>query len=407
MPPTSRILLADADAFFVAVARLCDPEGAGRQKYLVVGGSAAGRGVVTSASYETRAYGVRSGMPTAQALRLCPQAITVGVPRRACAEKSREIRSVLERFTPSVQAASIDEFYLDLTGTERLYSDEPLAETAARIRETVIRETGLTVSIGCGTSKLIAKLAAKRAKPHRNNPRGVHAVPAGEEQAFLATLDLADIPGIGPRLQEQLANRGLKRVQDALNVDTALLESWFGTRTGTWLYKRMRGLDEGTVTPHVRAKSLSHEETFAVDLHRDEDLDRELLRLATRVAADMRARDMRARTMTVKIRDYDFQTRQASQTLAESVSSDRPIYTTARELLARLRRARRAPARLLGVAASNFVDDDDLSMQVELFQQPSQSALETERDRDLDRALDAITARFGRSRIVRAKEVSE
>ena len=116
MSTSARILLADADAFFVAVARLCDPEGAGRQKYLIVGGSASGRGVVTSASYETRAFGVRSGMPTAQALRLCPQAVPVGVPRRACSEKSREIREVLQRFTPSVEAASVDEFYLDMTG---------------------------------------------------------------------------------------------------------------------------------------------------------------------------------------------------------------------------------------------------------------------------------------------------
>jgi DNA polymerase-4 len=136
MPPR-RILLIDADAFFVAVARLVDPEGAGRAPLLIVGGSPEGRGVVCSASYETRAFGVRSAMPTAHALRLCPRALLVPVPRRACVEKSRAIRRVLERFAPVVQAASIDEWYLDLGGTEALYQHEPLEATARRVRDAV------------------------------------------------------------------------------------------------------------------------------------------------------------------------------------------------------------------------------------------------------------------------------
>ncbi len=157
-----RILLADADAFYVAVARLVDPDGAGKEPLLIVGGSSK-RGVVTSASYETRRYGVRSAMPTAHALRLCPKAVVVSVPRKACSQKSREIRKALERFSPVVEPASIDEFYVDLTGTERLYH-ESLAATAARIRAAVLESTKLSVSIGGGTSRLIAKLAAEEAK---------------------------------------------------------------------------------------------------------------------------------------------------------------------------------------------------------------------------------------------------
>src|SRR5689334_2852368 len=175
-----RILLVDADAFFVAVARLVDPEGAGKAPLLIVGGAAGSRGVVCSASYETRKFGVRSAMPISRALRLCPDAMCVPVPRRACSAKHREIRDVLERFTPRVQGASIDEWYLDLAGTERLHGDASLATLAHRIRQSVAEATGMTVSIGGGTSKLVAKLAVERAKPKPGTgANGVHIVAPG------------------------------------------------------------------------------------------------------------------------------------------------------------------------------------------------------------------------------------
>ena len=152
-----RILLADADAFFVAVARSVDPDGAGKSALLIVGGRPGSRGVVCSASYETRAFGVRSAMSIAQALRLCPDAMCVPVPRQACSDASRAIRRVLERFTPVVEGASIDEWYLDLGGTEALYHHEPLETTARRMRDAVKAETGLSLSVGGGSNKLIAK----------------------------------------------------------------------------------------------------------------------------------------------------------------------------------------------------------------------------------------------------------
>src|SRR5438128_9302557 len=154
-----RILLADADAFFVAVARMVDPEGAGKAPLLIVGGSAASRGVVCSASYETRKYGVRSAMPISRALKLCPDAMCVPVPGKACGVKSGDIRRVLERYSPIVEGASIDEWYMNMDGTEGVYHHEPLAVTAQRMREAVHRETGLTVSIGGGTNKMGAKPA--------------------------------------------------------------------------------------------------------------------------------------------------------------------------------------------------------------------------------------------------------
>ncbi len=405
-PSPSRILLADADAFYVAVARLTDPEGAGRTPLLIVGGAADGRGVVTSASYEAREYGVRSAMPTAQALRLCPGATVVPVPRDVCSRKSREIRRVLGNFTPVVEPASIDEFYLDLTGTEQLYKGEDLTTTAARIRQTVIEETDLSVSIGGGTSKLVAKLAAKRAKPRPGREgSGVFIVPPGEEQAFLEQLDLADIPMIGPRFQEHLARYGLRRVKDALQHDVETLVAWFGERSGQWLYRRIRGRDTGHVEGRPRAKSLSHEETFAVDLTTDNDLERELLRLTSSVARDLRAKSLRARTITVKIRDADFTTRQASHTLPDAVCADRPIYETAARLLHKLRKARRTGARLLGIAGSHLAREGDSTRQLALFDEEPVAALETRRDQTIAHAMDEINVKYGRKGIVRAAEV--
>src|SRR6266704_2104730 len=190
-PPDRRILLADADACYVAVARLVDPEGAGRATLLIVGGSAERRGVVMSASYEARAYGVQSAMPMARAARLCPGATIVPVPWEACAEKGEQIRDVLLRFTPLVERASSDEFYLDLSGTERLYHEEPLAATARRVRQAVLDETTLSMSIGGATSKVVAKLAAGVAKPHPGSAAdGVHVVAPGAEAEFLRRFSL-------------------------------------------------------------------------------------------------------------------------------------------------------------------------------------------------------------------------
>src|SRR3989475_6714969 len=166
-----RILLADADAFYVAVARAVDPDGAGKASLLIVGGSRESRGVVCSASYETRKFGVRSAMPIARALRLCPDAVCVPVPFKACVQKSAEIRKLLHQFSPIVEGASIDEWYLDLTGTEGVYHHEPLEATAQRIRSALLEATGLTLSIGGGTNKLIPKVAGERGKPSARGSR--------------------------------------------------------------------------------------------------------------------------------------------------------------------------------------------------------------------------------------------
>jgi DNA polymerase-4 len=390
-----RILLADADAFFVAVARLVDPEGAGREPLLIVGGTRQSRGVVCSASYETRAYGVRSAMPIARALRLCPQAMCVPVPRRACQQKSGEIRQVLERFSPVVEGASIDEWYLDLAGTEALYRHESLAGTAGRIRDAIRRETGLGVSFGGGTSKLIAKLAVERAKPKPGNAAtGVHVVPPGEEAGFLRGFALADLPMIGPRFQERLAKLGMRTVPDVLQYDRDALTRWLGAREAAWLYDRVRGIDARDVAPRLETKSISRDETFPEDVADDAALLRELLALVTRAAADLRAEGLTARTVTVRIRDHDFRNRSASRTVEEGVMSDRVILAVARPLLARLRAARPVPARLLSVALTSLAEDEAAD-QLALFERERDAIVETDRDRAVARAVDQVRARFG------------
>ncbi len=400
-----RILLADADAFFVAVARMVDPEGAGRAPLLIVGGTRESRGVVCSASYEARKYGVRSAMPISRALRLCPQAMCVPVPRRVCGEKSREIRAVLERYAPVVQSASVDEWYMDLGGTEGIYEHEPLAVTAKRIREQVEATTKLSVSIGGGTTKLVAKLAVERAKPKPGtNATGVHIVAAGEEGRFLETFDLAEIPLIGPRFQERLSKLGMRTVPDVLQYDLQTLKQWLSAREAEWLFDRVRGIDHSELEAHGDAKSISRDETFAADIDTDDELARELLALVTRAAADLRGDGLTARTVTVRIRDHDFKTRQASRTLDAAVISDRVILEVAHLLLAKLRKARRVPARLIGVALSSLAADSTAD-QLTLFERRDNALAETDRDRLLARTVDRVRARFGDKGILPARLV--
>jgi DNA polymerase-4 len=400
--PVRRILLADADAFYVAVARLVDPDGAGKARLLIVGGAAERRGVVTSASYEARAYGVHSAMPMARAMRLCPGATVVPVPWAACAAQSHKIASVLRGFTPTVEQASSDEFYLDLSGTERLYHGEPLGTTARRIRDAVLAETALSVSVGGATSKLVAKLAASRAKPRPGVPAdGVRVVAPGEEAAFLLEFTLAELPQVGPKFQERLARLGLHTVRDVVSHGQETLIRQLGEREGRWLYQQAQGIDHAAVEPDREAKSVSRDETFPVDLDDDDALAAKLLALADRASADLRDAGLLARTVTVKLRDADFTTRQASRTLPDPVQADRVVFTIARGLLHKLRRARRTPARLLGVALSQLVPLA-APTQLTLLDAPSDAILESERDRTISQLIDQVRERFGPDALGRA-----
>ena len=394
-----KILLADCDAYFVQVAKLEDPDGAGREELLIVGGSADHRGVVTSASYACRAFGVRSGMPTSQALRLCPRAVLVGVPRGACSRKHGEIREILLQYTPLVESASIDEFYLDLTGTEQVHRTDDLAVMAHRIRQHVLEATQISISIGGGNTRIVAKLAARKAKP-----AGTYVVSPETVPQFMAEIELAAIPGIGPKFQEKLRSYGLQRVADVLPFDEKALTAWFGEATGPWLHERIRGIDNGQIEPRGVAKSISRDETFARDLTNDDALLTELARLSADAASDLRSRDLRARTVAVKVRDPDFTTRQARQTLEVGIESDRAIYDVARELLIKLRKARRGGVRLLGVSLAGFTDQHGIE-QLGLF--GTTATVETEKDRRLSRVMDDVRDKFGAASIVSGRAMPQ
>jgi len=395
--PIPRILLADCDQMFVAVARRADPEGAGKARLLVVGGSAKSRGVVCSASWEAREYGLRAGMPIARAVRLCPEAMFVPVPGRECHQAHRAIRAELERWTPEVHPASVDEFYLDLTGTERLYRDEPLELTARRVRAGVLEATGFTLSIGGATNRMIAKMAAERAKPRpKSGATGVLVVPPGEEAAFMAERDLAEIPGVGPRLQTELKKRALVRVRDALPLDQETLVRWFGRGTGGWLYRCIRGEGSAELALEPASRSISRETTFSRDLASDEAIESRLLRLLTELAAELRRDGQATRCVTVKLRDQDFRTRQAGRTLPEALSTDRALFEVARALLRTLRQRRQTPARLVGVSFS-ALESQAGPAQLELLR--ASSEMETPRDRQLAEAVDRIGRKHGRGAI--------
>jgi DNA polymerase-4 len=399
MVPHPRILLADADAFFAAVARLVDPEGAGKATLLIVGGRRGSRGVVCSASWEARQYGVRSAMPIARAEKLCPQAMFVPVPGRECGNKSREIRKVLEKFTPIVSGASVDEWYMDLGGTEGIYHNESLRDTAHRIRAAVKRETGMSISIGGGTNRLVAKMAVERAKAKPGTTAdGVHIIAPGDEGAFLRTFNLADIPMVGPKFQSKLASLGMVTVPDLLKHDIVSLRRMLGTNAAEWLWDRAHGIGGSEVEGHGDRKSMSRDETFSVDLTKDEDIERELLGLVTKAAWDLRQGGFTARTITVKLRDRDFKTRSARRTLAKPVVSDRVIMETAKELLTKLRGARRVPARLIGVALSSL-SEDPRADQLHLFTSDDQR-LESDRDLVIARTVDKVRKKFGAKGIV-------
>ncbi|MBI5600313.1 MAG: DNA polymerase IV, partial [Gemmatimonadetes bacterium] len=381
------------------VARAVDPAGAGTASLLIVGGRPGSRGVVCSASYETRAFGVRSGMPIAQALRLCPAATCVPVPRTACADTSRAIRRVLDDFTPLVEAASIDEWYLDLSGTEALYHHEPIGETARRIRDAVFAQTGMRVSIGVGPNKLVAKLAAERAKPKPGSgATGVHVVEEAGVLAFMRTLALGDIPGIGPKLQEKLASVGLVAVRDVLEADAASLARWLGRETAYRVLRKARGESDASVEPRAPAKQVSREETFDRDIADAGVLRRELQILAHRVAADLRGDGLEARTITVKIRDLRFTTRTMSRTFDAPISSDTAVAEAAQELMGALREDWSAPVRLAGVALSKFTparDAEQLGIFGSRDAAGASASGESLRDRELSRAVDRVREKFG------------
>ncbi len=341
----------DMDAFFVSVEELFDPSLRG--KAVVVGGQRHERGVVSAASYEARKFGVHSAMPLRTAAKLCPQAIFVdGHPDRyrACSEK---VHKVLTSFSPQVEMVSIDEAYLDMTGTQRLHGPAMLA--AHKLHQRMKAETELNCSIGIGTSRLIAKVCSGKAKPH-----GMLYVVSGQEAKFLAPLDVRDVPGVGKVTEQKLHALGIHIVGDVAKLDDSFLEQHLG-KWGLALAGKARGEDagawfDGAIGEAEPAKSISHEHTYDHDTANPEQIESTLMRLSEMVGRRMREQELQARTLQLKLRYKDFTTITRAHTLQAPTQLDNEIFQQIRELFhANWRKG--AEVRLLGVQASSFAEE--------------------------------------------------
>jgi DNA polymerase-4 len=349
IPPFARTIFhVDMDAFFVSVEELYDPSLKG--KAVVVGGQRNERGVVSAASYEARKFGVHSALPLRTAAKLCPQAIFVdGHPERyrECSEKAYK---VLTAFSPQVEMASIDEAYLDMTGTARLHG--PPLRAAHKLHQKMKEDTRLNCSIGIGSSRLIAKVSSAQAKPN-----GVLFIVPGEEAKFLAPLDVREIPGVGKVMESHLHALGIKKVGELARLEESELEERFG-KWGLALAGKARGQDAGgwfdaEVGAHEAAKSISHEHTYNEDTADANQLEATLMRLSEMVARRLREADSYARTIQLKLRYKDFSTITRAHTLPSATQLDGEIFAQVRTLFRKNWQPGRQ-VRLLGVQISSF-----------------------------------------------------
>lgn len=348
------ILHVDMDAFFASVEVLVDPSLAGRP--VIVGGQG-DRGVVASCTYEARAYGIRSAMPSVRARRLCPDAVFVSGRYDLYAETSRRLHAVFQSFTPAVEGISLDEAFLDVAGARRLFGS-PVA-IAHAIRDRVREELGLWCSVGASTTKFIAKLASEAAKPTASfqGPLpglGVKVVEPGDELGFLHPLPVQALWGVGPATLKKLAGYGLRTVADLALLPVDTLVAALGEAQGRHLHALAWARDERSVISEQRVKSVGHEETYAAD-HRDlETLRREAVRLGDAVASRMRRHGLAGRTVTIKIRFHDFQTITRSHTLPGAIDTGHDVGRAAVALLEQIDPS--AGVRLFGVSVSNLLD---------------------------------------------------
>ena len=375
------IIHVDLDAFFAAVEQRDHPELRG--KPVIVGGDPRSRGVVSTCSYEARKFGVHSAMPLRTALSLCPDGIFVPVDGAKYQRVSREVMTVLRRFTPAVEQVSIDEAFLDVTGSEGLFGTAP--EIARRIKAEVVAATGLTISAGVATNKLIAKVGSDLRKPD-----GLVVVEPGEEAAFLAPLEIRRLWGIGPKTAERLHGLGIRTIGDLAALPVETLVRALGDH-GATLHDRALGIDtDPVVGGGEAAKSVSHETTFEVDVTDAAEIERTLLALTEGVSARLRSAGLRAGTVAVKVRDSQFRTVTRQKTLPEPSDLTDTIWRAALELVRPEVRGKKI--RLLGVAATQLGQPEQTTM----FE-----IVDAKQRRVVD-ATDAVRRRFGDRAVTRA-----
>ncbi|HEX3328125.1 MAG TPA: DNA polymerase IV [Actinomycetota bacterium] len=383
------ILHVDMDAFYASVETIKDPSLKGRP--VIVGGRGS-RGVVTSASYEARAFGVSSAMPVVRARRLCPHGVFVPNDFSSYQDFSDRIREVFTSFTPLVEPLSLDEAFLDISGSVRLFGTS--LQIAQQIKR-AISELGLGCTVGVAPNKFLAKLASAWAKPD-----GLLVVPADDVLSFLHPLPVSALWGVGPQTGETLQRLGMKTVGDLAHLSRRTLERALGESLGAHLHALANGVDQRPVIVDEPSKSVGSEETYEHDLDSTGQVLRELLRLADRTAGRLRTKGLCGRTVTIKIRFSNFKTITRSRTLACEVDTAAEIYEVAKDLYERLH-PDRPRIRLVGVSISALAAGPPRH-QLDLLSDVAGGRAADVRRRDVAHAVDSIRSRFGDSSVAPA-----
>lgn len=378
------ILHADMDAFFSAVEQRENPELEG--KAVIIGGvSLSNRGVVSTASYEARKFGVHSAMPIAQARKLCPDGIYLPARHGLYKEYSREIFGILKKYTPLVEKLSIDEAFLDVKGCERLYGNG--VEIAEKIKKEVKNKTGLTISVGVSTNKFLAKLASDFDKPD-----GLTIIKKENIKTFMRKLDIDKIWGVGNVFAAKLAEEGVFKAGDVWSYSLEELKNKFG-KAGAKLFFLSRGMDKREVKSQSKIKSISHEETFIDNISDQDKLFAYLFKMSEKVSFRLHSNSLKGNTVFIKVRYSDFSTYSRQKSLKAAVNSSEEIYQTARVLLNKDNLLKK-PLRLLGVGVSNLCSEG--KEQLNLF---------ADADDQLDQTIDELKRKYGFNKISRARKL--
>jgi len=366
----------DLDAFFVSVEQQLNPEL--RDKPVVVGGQPDRRGVVASASYEARQFGLHAGMPLITARRLCPQAIFIEGSFSRYRDASRKFMDILADFSPYLEPAGLDEAYLEATGFESLYGS--ISQMAAQLRQRVKDELGLNASVGIAGGKVVAKIASDLAKPD-----GMLEVPPGEERSFLAPLPVARLPGIGQKSGSRLNSLGIHTIGQMASLPLDTLKRRFGVASLA-MHRHANGIDDRPIEPPGTAKSISRETTYARDTREQSQLEGTLRYLAERVGRDLRQQNKQAKCVTLKLRYADFTTITRRHTMKQPVSTNRAIFDTGRQLLQTALAQEKQPVRLIGIGVASLVESG---------RQLNMLDASIGRQERLDKAIDLIRKKYG------------
>ncbi len=382
-------LHVDLDAFYASVEQLDNPEFKG--KPVIVGGNDR-RSVVSTASYEARKMGVHSAMPIFMAKKICPNGIYLPVRMQRYAQKSKEVMEIFGNYSPDIQQISIDEAFIDLTGTERLFGDP--RETAKKLKKEVREKTGLTVSIGMASTKYVAKIASGMDKPD-----GFFVVEEGKEEEFMMALPLEKIWGIGEKTRLKLKSRGLNSAREIHSVSLENLKAAFGESSGEFLFRAVRGLEYENFNKEAKSHSISSETTFEFDLRETKEIERELKELCRTVMLRARSENALSNTVCVKIRFGDFSTITARSTFQSEVESIEDLFEKAKVLF-NSRFNPQKGLRLLGVALQNVYDESE--REISLFD-TEESTAETK----IEKAIGELERKFPNLRIERAVDIKK